>query len=248
MLMGWLAGARWKCLQSAWRTSVVLRILRAGWPIYLMSRVVPWILLSSFPSSLSSSTSLFLLPAPIECTCCVACPRIQWGCNGWPNGLMGQESACNAGDTGDVGLIPGSGKCPRGRSGNWLQFSCLKYFMNRGAWQAIAQRGVNSQTRLSMTKHIPTCPMPCGRVLAFSLDFEFLEGRNGVSLSKESPLGAGWCSIETGACNWTASLNGVAECMDRELGIGMPKAWASQLHSHGKKILNLLLGKMEEQY
>ena len=113
---------------------------------------------------------------------------------------MGQESACNAGDTGDVGLIPGSGRCPRGGSGSLLQLTyssgsllipCLKYCMNRGARQAIAQRVVNSQTRLSMTKHIPTCLMPCRRVLPSSLDFEFLEGRNGVSLSKESPLW-GW--------------------------------------------------------
>ena len=27
---------------------------------------------------------------------------------GWPGGSMGKESACNAGDTGDAGLIPGS--------------------------------------------------------------------------------------------------------------------------------------------
>ena len=40
---------------------------------------------------------------------------------------MGQESACNAGDTEDVGLIPGSGRCPRGGSGNLLQFY-WKYF------------------------------------------------------------------------------------------------------------------------
>ena len=31
---------------------------------------------------------------------------------GFPDGSAGKESACNAGDTGDVGLIPGSGRSP----------------------------------------------------------------------------------------------------------------------------------------
>ena len=34
---------------------------------------------------------------------------------GFPSGLVGKESACNAGDTGDVGLIPRSGRFPGGR-------------------------------------------------------------------------------------------------------------------------------------
>ena len=41
---------------------------------------------------------------------------------------------CKAGDTGDVGLIPGSGKSPEGH-GNPLQYSCLENPMDRGAWQ-----------------------------------------------------------------------------------------------------------------
>ena len=35
----------------------------------------------------------------------------------------GKESACN---TGDLGSIPGSGRSPGGRYGNWLQYSCLE--------------------------------------------------------------------------------------------------------------------------
>jgi len=31
---------------------------------------------------------------------------------GSPDGLAGRESACNAGDAGDMGSIPGSGKSP----------------------------------------------------------------------------------------------------------------------------------------
>ena len=40
----------------------------------------------------------------------------------------------NAGDTGDAGLIPGSGRSSGERNDNPLQYSCLKNPMNRGAW------------------------------------------------------------------------------------------------------------------
>ena len=40
----------------------------------------------------------------------------------------------SAGDTGDTGLIPGSGRSPGGGNGNPLQYSCLGNLMNRGAW------------------------------------------------------------------------------------------------------------------
>ena len=43
-----------------------------------------------------------------------------------PRSLSGKESACNAGDTGDVGLIPGLGRSPGGGNGNPLQYSCLE--------------------------------------------------------------------------------------------------------------------------
>ena len=42
-----------------------------------------------------------------------------------PNGSAGKESTCNAGDVGDVGLIPGSGKSPR--EGNATHSSILAW-------------------------------------------------------------------------------------------------------------------------
>ena len=42
-----------------------------------------------------------------------------------PRSLSGKESACNAGDTGDVGLIPGLGRSPGG--GNATHFSILAW-------------------------------------------------------------------------------------------------------------------------
>ena len=42
---------------------------------------------------------------------------------GFPGGLDGKESACNAGDPGS---IPGSGRALGGGHGNPLQYSCLE--------------------------------------------------------------------------------------------------------------------------
>ena len=53
-----------------------------------------------------------------------------------PGDPVGKESACNAGDTGDAGLIPGLGRSLEEGNGNLLQYSCLENPMDRGAWQA----------------------------------------------------------------------------------------------------------------
>ena len=47
-----------------------------------------------------------------------------------------------------MGLIPGSGRSPRGGHGNPLQYSCLENPMDRGAWQATVHRITKSQTQL----------------------------------------------------------------------------------------------------
>ena len=49
---------------------------------------------------------------------------------------MGKESACNAGDAGDSGSIPGLGRASGGGRGNPLQYSCLENSVDRGAWRA----------------------------------------------------------------------------------------------------------------
>ena len=45
---------------------------------------------------------------------------------GFPGSSVGKESACKAGDAGDMGLIPGSGRFPGGGHGNPLQYCCLE--------------------------------------------------------------------------------------------------------------------------
>ena len=46
----------------------------------------------------------------------------------------------NAADLRDSGLIPGSGRFPRGGNGSPLQYSCLENPVDGGAWQATAHR------------------------------------------------------------------------------------------------------------
>ena len=53
-------------------------------------------------------------------------------------------------NSGDPGLIPGSGRSPGERHGYTLQYSCLENSMDRGAWQATVHRVAKSQTRLSV--------------------------------------------------------------------------------------------------
>ena len=64
---------------------------------------------------------------------------------GLPGGTSGKESSCNAedtGDTGDVDLIPGSGRSPGEGNGNPSQYSCLENPMDRGAWWALQSMGL----------------------------------------------------------------------------------------------------------
>ena len=67
----------------------------------------------------------------------------------FPDGSVSIESAYNAGDVGDDGLIPGPGRLPGGGNGNPLHYSCLGNLVNRGAWQATVQRVPKSQAQLS---------------------------------------------------------------------------------------------------
>ena len=53
---------------------------------------------------------------------------------------MGEENACNAGDAGDTGSIPGSGRSPVEGNDYLLQYSCLENAMDRGSWKATVHR------------------------------------------------------------------------------------------------------------
>ena len=50
--------------------------------------------------------------------------------------LLVKYPPTSAGDPGDLGSIPGSGRSPGGGRGNPLQYPCLENPMDRGAWRA----------------------------------------------------------------------------------------------------------------
>ena len=55
----------------------------------------------------------------------------------------------NVGDTGDVGLIPGSGRSPGEGNDDPLQYSCLGSPMDREAWPATVHGVAKSWTQPS---------------------------------------------------------------------------------------------------
>ena len=65
---------------------------------------------------------------------------------GFSGGSDGKESTCNSGDP---GLIPGSGRSPGEENGNPLQCSCLENPIDRGAWWAAVHGLEKSQTQQS---------------------------------------------------------------------------------------------------
>ena len=64
---------------------------------------------------------------------------------GFPGGSDDKKSACNSGD---LGLILGSGRCPEEGNGYSLHSSCLENSRDTGAWQAIVHGVAKSWTGL----------------------------------------------------------------------------------------------------
>ena len=52
---------------------------------------------------------------------------------GFPGGSIVKNPPANAGDTGNMGLIPGSGRSTGGGNGKPFQYSCLENPMDRGS-------------------------------------------------------------------------------------------------------------------
>ena len=69
---------------------------------------------------------------------------------GFPDGSVGKESACNAGD---LGSIPGLGRSLGKGHGNPHQYSCLENPMSRGVWWVI----VHTVTKESDTTEVTEC-------------------------------------------------------------------------------------------
>jgi len=67
----------------------------------------------------------------------------SWLIQGFPGGLAGKDSACNAGD---LGLIPVSRRSPGEGNGNPLQYSCLENSIDRGVWGATVHEATKVDT------------------------------------------------------------------------------------------------------
>ena len=79
-----------------------------------------------------------------------------------PQWFSGKESACNAGDTRDRGLIPRWGRSPGRGHSNPLQYFCQEDPMGRGAWWDPLHRVAKSWTglkRLSMYARLVTAEL-----------------------------------------------------------------------------------------
>ena len=64
----------------------------------------------------------------------------------FPSSTVGKESTYNAGDTRDTGSIPRLGRSPGEGNSKQLQYSCLDFSMDRGAWKATVHGVTKSQT------------------------------------------------------------------------------------------------------
>ena len=66
-------------------------------------------------------------------------------CEGFPGGSVINNLPANAGDIGDMGSTPRSGRSPGGGNGSPLQCSCLENPKDRGAWWATVHRFAKSR-------------------------------------------------------------------------------------------------------
>ena len=78
---------------------------------------------------------------------------ISWSNSGFPGGAAVKNPPANAGDSRDMGSVPGSGRSSGGGNGNLLQYSCPGNLMDRGAWQAIVHWVAKSRTQLHDWEH-----------------------------------------------------------------------------------------------
>ena len=81
---------------------------------------------------------------------------------------MGKNRPANAGDTRDVGLIPGLGKSPGVGNGDLLRYSCLESPRDRGAWWATVHGVAKSWARLSYLAYMSTVAMLYFTELSYS--------------------------------------------------------------------------------
>ena len=119
------------CIISVWRGSLVIWSLLVDKYIINFQEILP-----TFQNCIPENT-------------CYLGFSFLW--KGFPGGSVLENPPASAGDAGDVGSIPGSGRVPREGNGNPLWYSCLEDPMDRGTWRATVH-GVTKE--LDLTEHI----------------------------------------------------------------------------------------------
>ena len=78
--------------------------------------------------------------------------KLVWDISGFPGSAVVKNPVTKAGDTRDSGSIPGQGRYPGVRNGNWLQYSGLENSMDWRACRATVHVVAKSQTWLEHTQ------------------------------------------------------------------------------------------------
>jgi len=96
---------------------------------------------------------------------------------GLPNGLAGKESACNAGDTGDAGLIPGLGRSPGEGRGNHSYVSFVEtYSVHCSIWGFPGgSKGKESACSVGDLDSVPGSGRSPGEGYGYPLQYSCLE-------------------------------------------------------------------------
>ena len=84
-------------------------------------------------------------------TACLCFPQVH---KDLPSGSVPKNPRANAGDAGDTGSIPGSGRSPGKGNSNPLQYSCLENSTDRGTRRAVVH-GVTTIRHDLATKPLP---------------------------------------------------------------------------------------------
>ena len=95
----------------------------------------------------------------------------------FPDGSVGKESACQAGDPDS---IPGLGRSSGVGNGNVLQYSCLENPMDRGAWRA----AVHGTARVR--HHLATKPNQIKKECFFSMSYFLQAWPSGLCLTLQA--------------------------------------------------------------
>ena len=84
----------------------------------------PWTLLAAYTVAFQCSCSTSVVPSHVLLGILLWRTLVSSPSFAFPGGSVVKEFICNAGEAGDLGLIPGSGRFPGGGNGNPLQYPC----------------------------------------------------------------------------------------------------------------------------